>query len=65
MPSVRPSDPASSGAARQTYQADRQTNAWTRQAGTTTARAAAMPAPGFAADQATATSSPMTLQDAR
>ena len=27
MASVRPSDPAPSGAARQTYQADRQTNA--------------------------------------
>ncbi len=65
MASVRTSAPASAGAARQTYQADRQTNAWTRHGGTATARATAMPASGFAADQATATSNPITVQDAR
>ena len=65
MASVRASDPASSGAARQGYRADRQTNASTRQGGTTTARATAMPAPAFAADQATAPSVPITPQDAR
>ena len=65
MASVRTSDAAPSGAARQTYQADRQTNACTRQGSTTTARAAAMPASAFAADQATATSKAITVHDAR